>query len=288
MKSSGYRTLGIVGPALWLAARLAAAQYEGLVFNEILPNPRNASGVQLDANQDGTHNVFDDEFVELVNASASPLDVAGCWITDANTNVRRHVFSARILPPGGSIVVFGGGHIQDFPHPPAQIATGGGLSLNNDTDTLHLFSPQTTLVDQVTYQITASHDAIALVRNPDGTGPLTNHFQVTTNAARLSPGRRTHGEPFLTNQPPVLLDIPDQTAFVDLELTVPIRAYDPADQDPITLSVLSAPPIPPSPPPAASARSISPPPRTRPDKPSRCRSWPPTRTAPKPIPSLSG
>ncbi len=221
--------------AMSLSCGLASAQYEGLVINEILPNPRNTSGVFLDANQDGATSVFDDEFIELLNTSTNPIDVAGLWITDFYTNSRRHVFSSRILPPGGSIVVFGGGSLLDFTNPPAQTSTGGGLSLNNDADTVHLFSPQTTVVDQVSYQITASHDAISTVRNPDGTGGFTNHYLVTTNTARISPGRRTHGQAFLTNHPPVLLDLPDQTAFVGLELQFPVRAYDPADRDAISL-----------------------------------------------------
>ena len=226
----------------WLLGSLASAQYDGLVINEILANPRNATGVQLDSNQDGLHNVFDDEFVELLNTSPNPIDLSGLWLTDANTNLRRHVFSPTLLPPGGSIVVFGGGSLLDFPHPPAQTATGGGLSLNNDAETLCLFSPLTSLVHQVSYQLTASHDAISLARDPDGTGSFTNHFLATTNGARMSPGSRIHGSAFLTNQPPVFVEIPNQTAFVSQELLFPVRAYDPADHHAITLSVLDNPP----------------------------------------------
>lgn len=233
--------MGVVAAALAVCP-LASAQYVGLVINEILPNPRNASGVYLDANQDGATNVFDDEFIELLNTSTGDIDVAGCWLTDANTNIRRHVFSARILPAGGSIVVFGGGSLLNFSNPPAQIATGGGLSLNNnEQDIIHLFSPQTALVDQVSYQLTASHDAISTVRNPDGSGAFTNHYLATTNTSRASPGRRIHGTPFLTNQPPVFVDLPAQTAFVGLELRFPLRAYDPADRDAISLSVVGNP-----------------------------------------------
>jgi hypothetical protein len=230
-----------------VAAALASAtpvwaQFEGLVINEILPNPRNASGVYLDANQDGATNVFDDEFIEVLNTSTNDIDVTGCWLTDANTNIRRHVFSARILPAGGSIVVFGGGSLLNFSNPPAQLATGGGLSLNNnEQDIIHLFSPQTALVDQVSYQVTASHDAISTVRNPDGTGAFTNHWLATTNASRASPGWRLHGTAFLTNQPPVFVDLPAQTAFVGLELQFSVRAYDPADRDAISLSMVGHP-----------------------------------------------
>lgn len=177
-----------------LAATLAACcpaygQYEGLVINELLPSPTNASsGAYVDANQDGVANSFDDEFIELLNTSTTAIDVAGMWITDSNTVARRHVFSPRLLPPGGALVVFGGGSLLNFSNPPAQLATGGGLSLNNDDETVYLFSPQTAVVDQVSYHLTASHNAIALVRNPDGTGGFTNHYLATTNNARASPG----------------------------------------------------------------------------------------------------
>ena len=220
----------------------AFGQYEGLVINEILPNPRNSSGVYLDSNQDGVTNVFDDEFIELLNTSTNSIEVSGLWITDANTNIQRHIFTPRLLEPGGSIVVFGGGTLMNFSNPPAQIASGGGLSLNNNqAESVYLFSSPTTVVDQTSYLITASHDAISIVRNPDGTGAFTNHYQATTNTARFSPGRQVHGQSFLTHQPPVLLDVDDQTAFVGLELEVPIRAYDPADRDPITLTVFGNP-----------------------------------------------
>ena len=92
--------IGYAVLALSLASgRLAFGQYEGLVINEILPSPTNASGVYVDANQDGAASSIDDEFIELLNTSAAGIDVAGMWITDANTGIRRHVFGSRVLPP---------------------------------------------------------------------------------------------------------------------------------------------------------------------------------------------
>ena len=72
----------------------------GLVINELLPNPRNAAGVFLDTNSDGIENVFDDEFVELLNTSSNTIDLSGIWLTDANTNIKRHVFSGRDAEAG--------------------------------------------------------------------------------------------------------------------------------------------------------------------------------------------
>jgi uncharacterized repeat protein (TIGR01451 family) len=220
----------------------ARAQYEGLVINEFLAQPNNSSGVHLDANDDGVNNIFDDEFVELLNTGTNAIDVGGLIIFNTGFTIKHHVFPSRVLPPGGSIVVFGGGSLLNFSNPPAQKATSGSLGLNNITDTIHLYSPQTTLIDSVTYSLPASHAAASSTRNPDGTGGFTNHFLATTNTARASPGRGLHGQAFLTNQPPILVDIPAQTAFVGLLLEFPVRAYDPADHDVITLSLTGHPP----------------------------------------------
>lgn len=161
--------------ALLLSGSVAYAQYEGLVINELLPNPRNSSGVYLDSYQDGVTNVFDDEFIELMNTSTNLIDVEGLWLTDANTNIQRHVFSSRILPPGGSLVVFGGGTLLNFSNPPAQIATGGGLSLNNNqSESVTLFSSLTTQVDRSTARVPSPYTRRNTPASGSISGPQTN------------------------------------------------------------------------------------------------------------------
>ena len=215
------------------------AQYNGLVINEFLANPKSGISVHVDSNSDGQNDIFNDEFVELLNTSTNTIDVTGLIIFNATQSIRHHVFTPRLLPPGGSIVVFGGGSLLEFTNLPAQRASSGSLGLNNDTDSIVLYSPQTTLVDQVSYVATVP--AASSVRNPEGTGAFASHLALTTNSSRASPGQRTYGSPYLTNQPPVILEMPDQTAFVGLALEFPVRARDPADGHAITLTVSGAP-----------------------------------------------
>ena len=77
-----------------------------LIINEYLADP--PAGPSGDANGDGTTNATQDEFVELVNNGTSPLDISGFTISDA-IQIRFTVPSGKIIPPGESAVVFGGG-----------------------------------------------------------------------------------------------------------------------------------------------------------------------------------
>ncbi len=118
---------------LFLVAYTMSAQ---LVLNEALFDP--ASGLAGDANGDGTRDAFDDEFVEFVNTSATPLDISGYQVFDISggTEVLRHIVPvATTIPAGGIYVVFGGGDLStitgDFPNVMFHLASTGSLSLNN-------------------------------------------------------------------------------------------------------------------------------------------------------------
>ncbi|MHC5009818.1 MAG: lamin tail domain-containing protein, partial [Planctomycetota bacterium] len=109
-----------------------------LVVNEFLAD---AGG--LDANEDGTADRGGDEFVEIVNALDTPVDLTGLRLRDGSRT--RHVFpNPTTLPTGGAIVVFGFGNPRGFAalhesgH--AQVASSGGLGLNNGADTIALTS----------------------------------------------------------------------------------------------------------------------------------------------------
>jgi hypothetical protein len=76
-----------------------------LVTNEINADPDSTYG---DANGDGAAHYSDDEFVEIVNNSASGVDVSGWTLADGYGV--RHVFPAgTVVPANCSLVVFGGG-----------------------------------------------------------------------------------------------------------------------------------------------------------------------------------
>ena len=113
------------------------SHYFGITFviNEIHADPSNTQG---DANGDGVVSATDDEFVELVNATAGPIDISGWTLADAVTV--RHTFPPGTVVPGGcAAVVFGGGTLAAyFGGSVAQTASTGQLGLNNTNETVTL------------------------------------------------------------------------------------------------------------------------------------------------------
>ncbi|MEM1348249.1 MAG: hypothetical protein AAGI01_06835 [Myxococcota bacterium] len=82
----------------------APASPERLVLNELLANV--PPGQEGDANRDGERHAFDDEFIELVNVTAQPLNIRGVMVF--NGDKLRHTFAERCVPPYGAVVLFGG------------------------------------------------------------------------------------------------------------------------------------------------------------------------------------
>ena len=219
------------------------AQYSGLIINEFLPDPDLGEGVNhIDSNQDGVEDPYDDEFVEIVNLTGAPVELAGCMLSDAT--VFAHTFSPLEIPAGGAVVVFGGGSLANFSACPAQLASSGSLGavpggLNNPGDTISLWDPDTNLLDRVSYTDPGVPDAASLNRNPDITGD-TFAIHSLVGAGPASPGTRADGSAFLADQPPsiVVSGIPLVRAGDTLELTV--TASEP-DGDAVTLVAVNLP-----------------------------------------------
>ena len=210
-------------------------EFSGLIINEYLANPQIAAPTTgFDANNDGTLNFSDDEFVEIVNNTTGEVNLAGMLLADA-VQVR-HVFASVSLPVGGVYVVFGGGSLTNFTASPAAVASTGSIGLNNGGDSILLYTPSTTLVDRVDY--TASVPGSSETRFPDVTGPFTNHFDL--NGQLGSPGRRVDGTPFLLNQSPTLLPIADPAVATGQTLDLVITAIE-TDGDPVTMTISNAP-----------------------------------------------
>jgi hypothetical protein len=166
-----------------------------LIFNEIHADP---DGEQGDANGDGDVDMYDDEFVEIVNTTEGPIDIAGWQIRDL-IGVR-HVFSdTTILPAGCAVVVFGGGSPQgNFGAAEVQISSTGTLGLNNSGDTLKLLDSSLTLVDQHQYGTNAD-DGQSITRDPDviGLNPMVKHSLANGSGGALySPGTQIDGSAF--------------------------------------------------------------------------------------------
>src|SRR5438552_16485462 len=120
---------------------LLTPQTAALTINEYLADPAGSAAGDLagDANGDGVRDAVDDEFVEIVNIGAAPLNVGLFTISDA-TQVRFTIPAGKVIPPGESAVVFGGGTPtgafgNGAANGPVFTAGSGGLSLTNGGDT---------------------------------------------------------------------------------------------------------------------------------------------------------
>ncbi len=172
-----------------------------LVINEILADP----GAVNDANQDGTFDGSQDEFVEIVNVSASTLLLSGVTISEGGG--KKFTFPAgTCLEAGRSAVMFGtyaGG--GDFG---GALAFGynGTFGLNNGGDTVVVKDGAGTTIDSVTYGGDADSDQ-SVTRAVDG--DIASVFVKHTLAAgsggtRMSPGRCQSGKAFPDcGEPPV-------------------------------------------------------------------------------------
>ena len=169
-----------------------------LVLNELLADPTVA-----DANCDGVIDTFDDEFVELVNTGATPLDLTGAILADALSD--RFTFPALVLAPGDAVVVFGGGTptfdgsgaaawCSALPAGVTALASPASLALNNTADTVTVRDAGGAPLLSVAYGAEANND-VSLVLAPELTGAA--YVQHDTVAAEVcSPGTRADGSAF--------------------------------------------------------------------------------------------
>ena len=182
----------------------SSPHFGAVIFNEVLTD----GTTNEDANQDGTIDAMEDEFVELVNVSGSPVDMTG-WILsekDWDIHLPRHTFTAT-LSPNMAAVVFGGG---DAPDSTATViyATSNaqdpgipyGLDLDDSGDKMVLLDADRLFVDAFTYGDqggpTAASDE-SLTRDPDLTGDFCPHTQAqNAQGSIFSPGTRVDGSAF--------------------------------------------------------------------------------------------
>ena len=127
-----------------------------LIINEVLYDP--PSGDAGDANGDGTREAQEDEFIEFVNIGGT-LDLSGYTIHD--NAQERHVFpEGTVIPPGGVLVLFGGGNPTGaFGNAIVQTATTGLLNMNNAGDFVTLYNNNG--------EVVLTFDIEPLSNNPD-------------------------------------------------------------------------------------------------------------------------
>jgi phosphatidylserine/phosphatidylglycerophosphate/cardiolipin synthase-like enzyme len=146
-----------------------------LSINELLPNP-----VGTDAGQ---------EFVELVNAGDTPLDLEGYTLCDESGVC--HTFEAATLLPDQVVVLFDEGDHSDVEG--AVLSESGRLSLNNSGDTLTLTDVRGTVHDVASWS--SSAEGVSWNRTDDGglDSGWSLHDEVNGATASLSPGLRVDG-----------------------------------------------------------------------------------------------
>ncbi len=189
-----------------------APQAVSLVINEYLADP--PAGSAGDANGDGTRDAAQDEFVEVVNTSSTPLNVGGFTISDS-TQIRFTFPAGTTIPGGEASVVFGGGSpMGSFGNAAANglvFKTGsGGLSLNNGGDTITIKDNSSATIATLTYSAVEGGAHQSITRSPDITGAFVTHSSAAGSGGTLfSPGARVNGSPFTTTDPVINSISPD-------------------------------------------------------------------------------
>jgi hypothetical protein len=133
-----------------------------VVINEVLPAPGS------DWSSNGSFNSTEDEWIELVNTGASPVDLADYFLSDGAA-VPRCGFDGALNP--GEHLFVTGEHAVDWE------ALNGfpalGLSLNNSGDVVYLFRTVggvPAIVDSLAYTGSDARSDVSIGRLPDGTG----------------------------------------------------------------------------------------------------------------------
>jgi hypothetical protein len=166
----------------------------GFLINEVHYDP--ADGIAGDANNDGTRDPLQDEFIEFFN-SGPQLDLSGYTVSDA-TSVRHTFPAGTIIPANGVIVLFGGGTpTGGFGGSIVQIASSGQLNMNNAGDFMTVKDAAGATI--VTFDVTPLSDNPneSYTRNPDLTGDFVQHSSVeAANGAIYSPGVKLNGTNF--------------------------------------------------------------------------------------------
>jgi hypothetical protein len=184
-----------------LTSLIAFSVSAQLIINETLFDP--PAGVPTgDANGDGVRSAVNDEFIEFVNNSASPLDISGYKIYDTDmyillpgTDTPRHTVPAStIIPAYGIYVLFGGGTPTGIPGDIVQISSSGALNLNNAEDEITITNALGNVIltfNSLTIGLDFGLDQ-SVTRSPDITGNFVLH--TTANALLLfSPGLKADG-----------------------------------------------------------------------------------------------
>jgi len=144
-----------------LASGTAAGQ---VVINEVMPDPA-TDWSPSDGNEE--YHSVEDEWVEVLNIGATPVDLTGWRLRDAASDSSWRFAFVGTLPAGGYAVVYGN---ESYAWEDANGYPRYGLSLNNGGDAVALVRPDGTVVDELTYDGSQVADNWSIGRLPDGVG----------------------------------------------------------------------------------------------------------------------
>ena len=176
-----------------------------IVLNEFLSD----GAVNGDPNGDGVLGSDDDEFIELVNVTGNPIDIAGYSLWDSDLATARHIFPAgTVLNSFEVIVVFGGGSPSGFPGIKVQTASNNDagilfkLNLDDDADRIVLRDVSGNIVFDVEYN-SATDNVFdqSITRSPDLVGAYVGHGLAEGAIGLYSPGSKIDGTAFVDVSP---------------------------------------------------------------------------------------
>lgn len=201
--------------------------YTPMVINEVLYDPSNSS-LDGDANGDGTYDQEGDAFIEFINTDAVNYDMSGYMIWDDTTSgsLIYTIPSGTIIPPGGALVVFGGGTPTGTFGGATVLSVGGasGLSLNNSGEIITVFNTSNEPVLTFDSDALSNNPNESYTRNPDVTGNFEQHNDNTP--LLFSPGTEVDGTPFNTVFNPPMATLPEIDSIVAINANKGVyRAY---------------------------------------------------------------
>ena len=175
-----------------------------LFISEVLADPPG------DANRDGRHDPYEDEFIELYNAGPDTISLASWQLGDsASLNGYFRFPPGAFIAPHSYIVLFGGGNPSGFTIP---VYTDDGSicnGLTNSGEAIYLIDKTGYIVDRVSHDDWPEDQSI--VRTPPNGGAFVPHRTVSPVEAAFSPGRATETPLELASEIP-RIDTPPESA----------------------------------------------------------------------------
>ena len=153
-----------------------------LFISEVLADPPS------DANQDGHYDPYEDEFIELYNASTDTISLASWQLGDtASLHDYFRFPPGAAIAPHSYVVLFGGGNPAGFTVPVYTDDGTIGDGLTNAGEAIYLIDKTGYLVARVSHA--AWPDDQSIVRTPPDSGAFVPHQTASPTQAPFSPGR---------------------------------------------------------------------------------------------------